>query len=79
MIQDMQKMSIVNEKLLIAQMSLLMGDDCNTHMAVEYCKNKLKDAHKYQIKAEKVSFLVFICNRIEVPVHHCRDYHILVC
>ena len=56
MIQEMEKMSILNEKLLVAQMSLLTDDDCNTQMAVEYCKNKLKDAKKYQINAEKVSF-----------------------
>ena len=54
MIQDMEKMSMINEKLLIAQMSLLMDDDCNTQMAVEYCSHKLKNKEKYQIKAKKV-------------------------
>ncbi|CAF4776586.1 unnamed protein product, partial [Rotaria magnacalcarata] len=37
MMQEMEKMSITNEKLLIAQMSLLVDDDCNTPMAVEFC------------------------------------------
>jgi len=57
MIQEMEKMSLLNEKLLIAQMSLLMNDDCNTQMAVEYCSKKLKNSENYQIKAKKVFFL----------------------
>ncbi len=56
MIQEMEKMSLLNEKLLIAQMSLLMDDDCNTQMAVEYCSKKLKNSENYQIKAKKVFF-----------------------
>jgi hypothetical protein len=54
MIQQMEKMSVLNEKLLVAQMSLLMDDDCNTQMAIEYCSHKLQNAEKYQIKAKKV-------------------------
>jgi hypothetical protein len=54
MIQEMEKMSLLNEKLLIAQMSLLMDDDCSTQMAVEYCSKKSKNSEKYQIKAKKV-------------------------
>lgn len=56
MIQEMEKMSLLNEKLLIAQMSLLMDDESNTQMAVQYCSHKLKDSANYQIKAKKVSF-----------------------
>ncbi|UJR08506.1 hypothetical protein I4U23_012772 [Adineta vaga] len=55
MIQEMKRMSIINEKLLVAQMSLLMDNNCDTQIAVEYCRNKLKDGKKYQIKAEKVT------------------------
>ncbi|CAF1318470.1 unnamed protein product, partial [Rotaria sordida] len=55
MIKDMEKMSISNEKLLIAQMSLLMDDDCNTQMAIEYCTHKLKNSENYQIKAKKIT------------------------
>jgi hypothetical protein len=54
MIQEMEKMSLLNEKLLIAQMSLLMDDDCNSQMAVEYCSTKLKNLDNHQIKAKKV-------------------------
>ncbi|CAF1535472.1 unnamed protein product, partial [Adineta steineri] len=53
MIREMEKISILNEKLLVAQMSLLMDDDCTAQMAVEYCRNRLKDAKNYEIKAEK--------------------------
>ncbi|CAF0978880.1 unnamed protein product [Adineta steineri] len=55
MIREMEKISILNEKLLVAQMSLLMDDDCTTQMAVEYCRNRLKDAKNYEIKAEKIT------------------------
>ncbi|CAF0861475.1 unnamed protein product [Rotaria sp. Silwood1] len=55
MIKDMEKISISNEKLLIAQMSLLMDDDCNTQMAIEYCTHKLKNPENYQIKAKKIT------------------------
>ena len=51
----MEKMSVINEKLLIAQMSLLADDDCNTQMAVEYCSQKFKYADQYQIKAKKIT------------------------
>lgn len=54
MIQEMKRMSIINEKLLVAQMSLLMDDTCDTKTAVEYCRNKLKNGKNYQINAEKV-------------------------
>ncbi len=57
MIQEMEKMSLLNEKLLIAQMSLLMDDDCNSQMAVEYCSTKLKNLDNHQIKAKKVFYL----------------------
>jgi len=56
MIEEMEKMSLVNERLLIAQMSLLMDDDCNTQMAVEYCSAKLKNSEQRSIKAKKVFF-----------------------
>jgi len=55
MIQEMEKMSLLNEKLLIAQMSLLMDDDCNTQMAIQYCSTKLKNSENYQIKAKKIT------------------------
>ena len=55
MIQQMEKMSVINEKLLIAQMSLLADDDCNTQMAVEFCSQKLKHPDQFQIKAKKIS------------------------
>ncbi|CAF3912513.1 unnamed protein product [Adineta steineri] len=55
MIREMEKISILNEKLLVAQMSLLMDDDCTTQMAIEYCRNRLKDAKNYEIKAEKIT------------------------
>lgn len=55
MIQQMEKMSMINEKLLIAQMSLLAGDDCNSQMAVEFCTQKLKHSDQFQIKAKKIS------------------------
>jgi hypothetical protein len=58
MIEEMEKMSLVNEKLLIAQMSLLMDDDCNTQMAVEYCSAKLKNSEQRSIKAKKVCFFI---------------------
>lgn len=67
MIRDLEKLSLKNEKLLVAQMSLLMDDDCNTQMAVEFCKNKLKNADKYHIKAKKVHSL-FICLTIYNPI-----------
>ena len=54
MIQEMKRMSIINEKLLVAQMSLLMDDTCDTKTAVEYCRNKLKNGKTYRINAEKV-------------------------
>jgi hypothetical protein len=72
MIQEMEKMSLLNEKLLISQMSLLMDDDCNTQMAIEYCSHKLKNPDKYQIKAKKV----FIFN---ISLEHNKSYHIPVC
>lgn len=56
MIQEMEKMSLRNERLLIAQMSLLMDDDCNTQMAVEYCSMKQQSSEKRPIKAKKVFF-----------------------
>ncbi|CAF0822456.1 unnamed protein product [Adineta ricciae] len=55
MIQEMKRMSIINEKLLVAQMSLLMDDTCDTKTAVEYCRNKLKNGKTYRINAEKVT------------------------
>lgn len=57
LIQDMQKMSIINEKILIAQMSLLMDDDCNTQMAIEYCSHKINEPEKHHMKAKKVFIL----------------------
>ena len=54
MIQEMEKISLTNEKLLITQMSLLVEDDSNTQMAVEYCNLKLKTSEKCTIKAKKV-------------------------
>jgi hypothetical protein len=65
MIQEMEKMSLLNEKLLISQMSLLMDDDSNTQMAVEYCLNKLKNFEKHQIKAKKV----FHSNFLSIFLH----------
>lgn len=59
MIKEMEKMSLLNEKLLVAQMSLLMDDDCNTQMAVQYCTHKLQNSEKHQIKAKKVCFFFF--------------------
>ncbi|CAF3396990.1 unnamed protein product [Rotaria socialis] len=55
MVQEMEKMSITNEKLLIAQMSLLVGDDCNTPMAIEFCRHKLRNPGEYEIKAKKIT------------------------
>lgn len=46
---------MINEKMLIAQMSLLMNDDSNTQMAVEYTRYKLKQPDHYRIKAKKIS------------------------
>jgi hypothetical protein len=63
MIQEMEKMSLINEKLLIAQMSLLMDDDCNTQMAIEYCLAKRKNLEKHSIKAKKVGFFGKTKNR----------------
>lgn len=54
MIQEMEKLSIVNEKLLIAQMSLLMDDDCNSQMAIQFATYKLKSSRKPIIKAKKI-------------------------
>lgn len=55
LIKDMERMSVINEKLLIAQMSLLTDDDCNVQMAIEYCSQKLKHPDQLQIKAKKVT------------------------
>ena len=55
LIQGLEQMSMINEKMLIAQMSLLMNDDCNSQMAVEYSRYKLKQASQYRIKAKKIS------------------------
>ena len=55
MIQEMKKMSILNEKLLVAQMSLLTDFGCDTQTAVEYCRHKLKHGKTHEINAEKVN------------------------
>lgn len=55
MIQEMEKISLLNEKLLITQMSLLMDDDCNTQMAVEYCSLKQTTHSNRSIKAKKIT------------------------
>ena len=56
MIQEMEKMSLRNERLLVAQMSLLMDDDCNTQMAIEYCSIKQATvSSERSIKAKKIT------------------------
>ena len=62
----MEKLSATNEKLLIAQISLLTDDDCNTNMAVEYCSNKLKNPEKYRIKAKKVFIFIIFSKEISI-------------
>lgn len=53
-IRQMEQMSTVNEKLLLAQMSLLTNEDCSPQTAVEFSSHKLKHADSHQIKANRV-------------------------
>jgi hypothetical protein len=54
LLQDLEKMTLTNEKLFVSQMSLMINDDCNSQMAIEYCSSKLSSTDQYQIEAKKV-------------------------
>ena len=55
LIEEMEKISISNEKMLTAQICLLMDDNCQPNIAAEYCSYKMKNPEKYCIKAKKVA------------------------
>ncbi|CAF1567890.1 unnamed protein product, partial [Didymodactylos carnosus] len=52
--EQLEKVSLQGEQSLIAQMSLLMDDDCNQQLAIDYSSSMLTNSNMYRIKAKKI-------------------------